>query len=289
MCNGKENLIMKKHLFTVIIVCVFLLGLSLLLYPTVSDWWNTFHQSRAVASYIEKVSTMEDDMYGNILNQAREYNSTVADKGVKFRLSDDELKKYESVLNITDSGIMGYVEIPKINCKLPIYHGIDDSVLQVAIGHIAGTSLPVGGESSHCVISGHRGLPSARLFTDIDKLNQGDTFAIHVLDETLYYEVDQIRIVKPEQTENIRITKGEDYCTLVTCTPYGVNSHRLLVRGHRLQNQKDSSVRVTADAIQYEPIIIVPFIALPILIVLIIIFIIRDRRRKRSILGRKIK
>lgn len=280
---------MKKHLFTVIIVCVFLLGLSLLLYPTVSDWWNTFHQSRAVASYIEKVSTMEDDEYNNILNQAREYNSTVADKGIKFRLSDDELKKYESVLNITDSGIMGYVEIPKINCKLPIYHGIDDSVLQVAIGHIAGTSLPVGGESSHCVISGHRGLPSARLFTDIDKLNQGDTFAIHVLDETLYYEVDQIRIVKPEQTENIRITKGEDYCTLVTCTPYGVNSHRLLVRGHRLQNQKDSSVRVTADAIQYEPIIIVPFIALPILIVLIIIFIIRGRRRKRSILGRKIK
>ena len=289
MCNGKENLIMKKHLFTVIIVCVFLLGLSLLLYPTVSDWWNTFHQSRAVASYIEKVSTMEDDEYNNILNQAREYNSTVADKGIKFRLSDDELKKYESVLNITDSGIMGYVEIPKINCKLPIYHGIDDSILQVAIGHIAGTSLPVGGESSHCVISGHRGLPSARLFTDIDKLNQGDTFAIHVLDETLYYEVDQIRIVKPEQTENIRITKGEDYCTLVTCTPYGVNSHRLLVRGHRLQNQKDSSVRVTADAIQYEPIIIVPFIALPILIVLIIIFIIRGRRRKRSILGRKIK
>lgn len=280
---------MKKHLFTVIIVCVFLLGLSLLLYPTVSDWWNTFHQSRAVASYIEKVSTMEDDEYNNILNQAREYNSTVADKGIKFRLSDDELKKYESVLNITDSGIMGYVEIPKINCKLPIYHGIDDSILQVAIGHIAGTSLPVGGESSHCVISGHRGLPSARLFTDIDKLNQGDTFAIHVLDETLYYEVDQIRIVKPEQTENIRITKGEDYCTLVTCTPYGVNSHRLLVRGHRLQNQKDSDVRVTADAIQYEPIIIVPFIALPILIVLIIIFIIRDRRRKRSILGRKIK
>ena len=280
---------MKKHLFTVIIVCVFLLGLSLLLYPTVSDWWNTFHQSRAVASYIEKVSTMEDDEYNNILNQAREYNSTVADKGIKFRLSDDELKKYESVLNITDSGIMGYVEIPKINCKLPIYHGIDDSILQVAIGHIAGTSLPVGGESSHCVISGHRGLPSARLFTDIDKLNQGDTFAIHVLDETLYYEVDQIRIVKPEQTENIRITKGEDYCTLVTCTPYGVNSHRLLVRGHRLQNQKDSSVRVTADAIQYEPIIIVPFIALPILIVLIIIFIIRGRRRKRSILGRKIK
>lgn len=280
---------MKKHLFTVIIVCVFLLGLSLLLYPTVSDWWNTFHQSRAVASYIEKVSTMEDDEYNNILNQAREYNSTVADKGIKFRLSDDELKKYESVLNITDSGIMGYVEIPKINCKLPIYHGIDDSILQVAIGHIAGTSLPVGGESSHCVISGHRGLPSARLFTDIDKLNQSDTFAIHVLDETLYYEVDQIRIVKPEQTENIRITKGEDYCTLVTCTPYGVNSHRLLVRGHRLQNQKDSSARVTADAIQYEPIIIVPFIALPILIVLIIIFIIRGRRRKRSILGRKIK
>ena len=160
------------------------------------------------------------------------------------------------MLNITDSGIMGYVEIPKINCKLPIYHGIDDSVLQVAIGHIAGTSLPVGGESSHCVISGHRGLPSARLFTDIDKLNQGDTFAIHVLDETLYYEVDQIRIVKPEQTENIRITKGEDYCTLVTCTPYGVNSHRLLVRGHRLQNQKDSDVRVTADAIQYERLLL---------------------------------
>lgn len=280
---------MKKHLFTVIIVCVFLFGLSLLLYPTVSDRWNTFHQSHAVASYIEKVSTMKDDEYNNILNQAREYNSTVTDKGIKFRLSDGELKQYESVLNITDSGIMGYVEIPKINCKLPIYHGIDDSVLQVAIGHIAGTSLPVGGESSHCVISGHRGLPSAMLFTDIDKLEQGDTFAIHVLDETLYYEVDRIRIVKPEQTKDLRITKGEDYCTLVTCTPYGVNSHRLLVRGHRLQNQKDSSVRVTADAIQYEPIIIVPIIALPILIVLIIIFFIRERLRKRSILGRKSK
>lgn len=280
---------MKKHLFTVIIICVFLLGLSLLLYPTVSDRLNSFHQARAVASYIEKVSTMEDDEYDDILNQAREYNSTVADKGIKLRLSEDELKKYEKVLNITDSGVMGYVEIPKISCKLPIYHGVDNSVLQVAIGHIAGTSLPVGGESSHCVISGHRGLPSARLFTDIDKLNQGDTFAIHVLDETYSYEVDQIRIVTPEKTEDLRITKGEDYCTLVTCTPYGVNSHRLLVRGHRVDSQKDSAVRVTADAIQYEPTIIIPIIALPILLVLIIIFIIRDRRKKRSILRRRIK
>ncbi|MGN0173284.1 MAG: class C sortase [Acutalibacteraceae bacterium] len=280
---------MKKHLSTIILICVFLIGLSLLLYPTVSDYLNSLHQSRAVASYIEKVSKIDDDEYKRILKQAREYNSTLADSGTKFKLSSDELKKYENILSITDSGIMGYVDIPKIDCKLPIYHGIDDSVLQVAIGHIAGTSLPVGGESSHCVISGHRGLPSARLFTDIDKLVEGDMFMLHVLDETLYYEVDQIRIVEPDKTDELKIINGKDYCTLVTCTPYGVNSHRLLVRGHRVINPKDGDTRVTADAIQIEPIIVVPIVALPILVVLIIIFLVHDNHKKRKASRRKVK
>lgn len=273
---------MRKRITTVILICVFLIGLSLLLYPTVSDYINSLHQSRAVASYVKEVSQMSDNEYERQLKQAKDYNSTLADSGTKFKLSDSELKKYENTLNITDSGIMGYVEIPEIDCKLPIYHGIDDAVLQVAIGHLAGTSLPVGGESSHCVISGHRGLPRARLFTDIDKLTEGDIFMLHVLDETLSYEVDQIRIVTPDQTDDLRIVKGEDYCTLVTCTPYGVNSHRLLVRGHRIPNAQEGDVRVSADAIQIEPIIVAPIVALPILLALIAAVLIHDRRKKRK-------
>lgn len=278
---------MRKRLSTIVLICVFLIGLSLLLYPTVSDYWNSFRQSRAVASYAENVAKISDDEYKRIMKQAQDYNSTLADSGTKFSLTDSELEKYKQVLDITDTGIMGYVEIPSIDCTLPIYHGIDNEILQVAVGHIAGTSLPVGGESTHCVISGHRGLPSAKLFTDIDKLAQGDIFMLHVLDETLTYEIDQIRIVKPEQTDDLRIVNGKDYCTLVTCTPYGVNSHRLLVRGHRVPNPNESDVRITADAIQIEPVIIAPIVALPILTILVVIIVIHDKRKKRKDFRRK--
>ena len=233
---------MKKHLPTIVLVLVFLTGLSLLLYPTVSDYWNSFHQTRAIASY------MDDDRYEKMLEEARAYNAKLAEKSNRFILSEEEQEEYNRLLDVTGSGIMGYVEIPSIDCSLPIYHGTDEGVLQIAIGHIAGSSLPVGGKGTHCVTSGHRGLPSAKLFTNLDELKEGDTFMLHVLDETLTYEVDRILIVEPDDVSNLEIDPDQDYCTLVTCTPYGINTHRLLVRGHRIANMEDdASVRVTAD------------------------------------------
>ena len=178
---------------------------------------------------------------------------------------------------------MGYIEIPSIDVHLPIYHGTDDAVLQIAVGHLEWTSLPVGGESTHCVLSGHRGLPSARLFTDLDQLKEGDYFMLNILDETLTYEVDQIRIVEPQETDDLLIVEGEDLVTLVTCTPYGINTHRMLVRGRRIATEEVRAVRrVTADAIQIEPIIVAPFVALPILLVLLIVLLIPKRRRRKE-------
>ena len=180
---------------------------------------------------------------------------------------------------------MGYIEIPSIDVMLPIYHGTSEEVLQTAIGHIEGSSLPIGGPSTHCVISGHRGLPSARLFTDIDQLSEGDTFTLLVLDETLTYEVDQIRIVEPDDTSLLTIEEGQDLCTLVTCTPYGVNSHRLLVRGHRVENQETAGVlRITADAMMIDSRYVAPVIAVPILIIVILVMVLRPlgRRKKKG-------
>lgn len=260
----------KKHLIDLILVTTLLVGLGLLLYPTVSDTWNKYHQSHAIANYAEQVANIDDSHYREMLLGAVEYNRKL-DKNT-FVVPDEADKKiYEETLDITGSGIMGYIEIQKIKCSLPIYHGTSDAVLQSAIGHIEGTSLPVGGESTHCVLSGHRGLPSAKLFTDLDKMEKGDKFVIRVLDETLTYEVDQILIVEPQDVSPLSIIEGEDYCTLVTCTPYGVNSHRLLVRGHRVENETESfTIRVTADAIQIDTVIVAPFVAIPILIILIL-------------------
>ena len=257
---------MKRHMITIVLIVAFLGGLGLLLYPTVSDWWNSHHQSRAVSTYMEAVAQIDDNRYDQIWNEAHAYNAELARKEMDFKLNDEQLEAYNSLLNITGNGIMGYVDIPAINVTLPIYHGTDESVLQIAIGHIAGTSLPVGGESTHCVISGHRGLPSAKLFTDIDKLVVGDLFTLNVLDEVLTYEVDQIRIVLPHEVDDLRIEAGKDYCTMVTCTPYGINTHRLLVRGHRIETKADArEVRVTADALQVDEKMVALFIAAPLL------------------------
>lgn len=228
---------MKKSVCfsSVILILLLIVGVSLLLYPTVSDYWNSFHQSRAVASYTKRVTDMKNEDYQCLRTEADAYNQTLQHGGEPFVLSSEEQRTYEKILDVTGTGIMAYIEIPKIRCELPIYHGTEEAILQVAIGHIPGSSLPVGGASTHCVLSGHRGLPSARLFTDLDQLAEGDTFFIHVLDDTLTYEVDQILTVEPEEIEELRIQAGEDYCTLVTCTPYGVNTHRLLVRGHRIE------------------------------------------------------
>ena len=276
---------MKKktnNLITVFLFLVLFAGLSLLLYPTVSDYWNSFHQSRAIASYAEKVAEVDNHTYEKLWADAVAYNRSLLDNPGRYDMTDEEREKYGKLLNVSGNGIIGYIEIPKINCSLPIYHGIDDAVLQIAVGHIAGTSLPVGGESTHCVLSGHRGLPRARLFTDLDQLVEGDIFMIRVLNETLTYEVDQIRIVLPYEMSDLEIEKGKDYCTLVTCTPYGVNSHRLLVRGHRIENQKEAqSVQVTADAIQIEPLLVAPVVAIPILLILLIILLLPKQSTKK--------
>lgn len=227
---------MKKHITTILFIITLLAGLSLLLYPTVSDWWNSFHQSRAIAGYSEAVSGLDAESYEAWWAKARQYNEDLSHKEDRYRMTKEEGAEYEAQLDVAGNGIMGYIEIPRIKCSLPIYHGTDEAVLQIAVGHIAGTSLPVGGEGSHCVLSGHRGLPSAKLFTDLDQMGEGDLFMLHVLDETLAYEVDQITVVLPEEVNDLELVKGEDYCTLVTCTPYGINSHRLLVRGRRTEN-----------------------------------------------------
>ena len=198
-----------------------------------SNLWNQAHQSRAIATYSKQVEKLDDSENKKMLKAARKYNKSLLKKSDHWKLSKKDKKKYESLLDVSGTGIMGYIEVPKIDCSLPIYHGTDEGALQIAIGHLEGSSLPVGGKNTHCVLSGHRGLPSARLFTDLDQMEEGDLFYLHVLGQTLAYKVDQIKVVLPEDTDDIQIVEGKDYVTLLTCTPYGINSHRLLVRGER--------------------------------------------------------
>lgn len=261
----------KQNFITILLVFILLVGLAMLSYPTVSDYWNSFHQSKAVAGYVEKVEDLSKADYSRMLSDAEVYNKTL-DQGVipDLNINKPTEDTYNQTLDIDGSGIMAYVEIPKLNTIMPIYHGTDDSVLQVAIGHIPGTSLPVGGLGTHSVISGHRGLPSAKLFTDIDQLVEGDTFLIQVLDQTLTYEVDQILTVTPDDVSALEIDSQQDYVTLVTCTSYGVNSHRLLVRGHRIENEMKQA-RVTSEATQVKPILVAPFVGLILLMILFIV------------------
>lgn len=270
---------MKKKTANIILILMFLAGLSLLLYPTVSDYWNSMHASQAVANYAEKVKDLSREQYGKMLQEAKAYNKMLAQSGGGYTLSKRQEAAYESILDVTGTGIMGYIEIPTIHISLPIYHGIEDSVLQIAVGHLEWSSLPVGGKSTHCVLSGHRGLPSAKLFTNLDQLVEGDTFVIRVLDEVLTYEVDQILIVEPSDVSALTIEEGKDLCTLVTCTPYGINSHRLLVRGHRVANQTEG-IRVTSDAIQIDPLLVAPVVALPMLLALLIVLLVSGKKRK---------
>ena len=273
---------MRKHIPTILLLSVFLVGLSLLLYPTVSDQWNKLHQTRAISNYVEEVADLDNDTYERLWAEAESYNTALPGRADRMKPTGEEHNAYQSQLNISGSGIMGYIEIPTIGCALPIYHGTEESVLQIAVGHIEGSSLPIGGSTTHCVLSGHRGLPSARLFTDLDKLTEGDTFLLHILDETLTYEVDQIQIIEPHEVDALRIEEGKDYCTLMTCTPYGINSHRLLVRSHRIGTQEGSkTIRITADARQIEPVIVAPMVAVPILLILLILLLVKSRRKSR--------
>ena len=273
--------LIKKHFTTILLVLILLTGVSLLLYPTVSDYWNSFHQSQAIASYVEAVAEIDNTDYEKMWQEAVAYNEKLKDNSGRWMPTDEELEEYERLLNVSDTGIMGYIEIPKIKVSLPIYHGTDEAILQIAIGHIPGSSLPVGGKGTHCVVSGHRGLPSAKLFTDLDQLEEGDLFMMRILDETLTYEVDQVRIVEPEELSDLEIDEDKDLCTLVTCTPYGINSHRFLVRGHRVENLKEDTIRVTADAQQIDPVMVAPAVAVPLILLLGIGAWIGGRRRRR--------
>ena len=266
---------------TVFLVLLLLAGVSLLLYPSLSDYWNSMHQTRAIASYAETVSQLDTAQYDEMWKAAQDYNRSLAQRETAFALTDEQKAAYESLLDVSGLGVMVYIEIAEIDCSLPIYHGTEESVLQVAVGHLEWSSLPVGGEGTHCVLSGHRGLPSAKLFTNLDKLAVGDTFLLRVLDEVLTYEVDQILIVEPEQVDALGIVPGEDYCTLVTCTPYGINTHRLLVRGHRVENTPEAArMHVTADATQFDPLLVAPVLAIPVLLLLLMILLVPKRRRK---------
>ena len=268
-----------NHITTIVLVLILLVGLSLLLYPSVSDYWNSFHSSRAISAYAEDVANLDEVQYEEMWSAARAYNRALAERSTNFALSDAQKEEYEKLLDISGVGIMGYLEIPELNMSLPIYHGTEESVLQIAAGHLEWSSLPVGGESSHCVISGHRGLPSVKLFTYLDKLQEGDVFVLRVLDEVLTYEVDQIRVVEPSQVSDLEIVEGSDLCTLVTCTPYGINTHRLLVRGHQIENiQESQTIRVTSDAMQIEPLIVAPIVATPVLLLLLVLLLLPKRK-----------
>ena len=274
---------MKNKLTTILLILALFAGLSLLLYPTVSDYWNSLHASQAVTDYAENVRNLEAEKYQQVLQDARNYNQRLSYRHTTFALSEEELGAYDALLDISGTGVMGYIEIPAINISLPVYHGTEEGVLQIAVGHLEWSSLPVGGADTHCVLSGHRGLPSAKLFTNLDKLVVGDKFIMRVLDEVLTYEVDQILIVEPTDVSALMIEAGKDLCTLITCTPYGINSHRLLVRGHRIENQEEAqAIRVTSDAIQIEPLIVAPAVALPMLLVLLVILLVSGGKTKSA-------
>ena len=274
---------MKKHFFSIAIFIMFIVGLSVLLYPAISEYINFKHASRVISEYNEKLSDSSEDELNAVFAKAEDYNKRLHDSPSAF-FEPSLVSGYKDTLDITGTGIMGYIDIDRINVELPIYHGISKELLQVGVGHLTGTSLPVGGESTHCVLSGHRGLPSAKLFTDLDELEIGDTFTITILDRRFTYEVDQIKTVLPEEFDDLRIADGKDYCTLLTCTPYGINTHRLLVRGVRTENteEKKIGVFVKNEAFRIDPLIVAPIAAVPLLIITFTLIFISDKRQRKK-------
>ncbi|WP_303788225.1 class C sortase [Ruminococcus flavefaciens] len=273
---------MKKHFFSIVIFIMFIVGLSVLLYPAISEYLNSKHASKVISEYNEMLSDSSDDELDELFARAEDYNKRLRENPSAF-FDPSLVSDYEDCLNFTGSGLMGYIDIDRINVELPIYHGIEKTVLQIGAGHMPGSSLPIGGDSTHCVLSGHRGLPSAKLFTDLDEIEIGDTFTITILNRCFTYEVDQIKIVLPEEFDDLRTVEGKDYCTLLTCTPYGINTHRLLVRGVRTDNAvtKKAGVFVKNEAFRIDPLIVAPIAAVPLLIVMFILIFISDKRQKK--------
>lgn len=273
---------MRKHLTTIIIIVMFIVGLSVLLYPAVSNYINQKHASRVISEYNDKSEKMRNDEIEKIFAKAQDYNRRLEKEPGGF-YNPARVSGYSETLDISGTGIMGYVDIDRIGVELPIYHTVDDSVLSIGAGHLEGTSLPVGGESTHCVLSGHRGLPSAKLFTDLDELEQGDEFTITVLNKKLTYRIDQIKTVLPTETDDLQIVKGKDYCTLMTCTPYGINSHRLILRGVRIETAEEKpGVFVKNEAFVIDPLVVTPIVATPMLVIVLVFVIVKDRRAKKK-------
>ncbi len=287
----------KSHrVSNLVLVLILLTGAVIMAYPSFSEYWNSLHQSRAIMGYAQRVAELTNEEYETIWSAALDYNERLPELPNRWLVDHDENLKadYETQLNADGTGNMGYITIPKINVNLPLYHGTTDSVLQTSIGHIAGTSLPAGSThsneedflipdfASHCVLSGHRGLPSARLFSDLDAMEVGDIFYLTILDQTLTYEVDRITVIEPEEMEELEIIPGRDLCTLMTCTPYGINTHRLLVRGSRIENEKKKlNVRITADGLRIDPLYVAPFIAVPVLVLMVLwVLVMTGGRRK---------
>ncbi len=267
------------NISTIALVAIFFVGLSVLLYPTISDFWNEKRQSQAIINYDELIVDLAPEDYSAIFDKADNYNKKIRNMQFPFLNYKNIEDEYYSTLDVNDDGMMGYITIEKIKVQLPVYHGTSDKVLNSAVGHVEGSSLPIGGKSTHAVLSAHRGLPSAKLFTNLDKLEIGDVFTIRILDRTVTYQVDQILIVLPHETENLNIVSGEDYCTLVTCTPYGINTHRMLVRGTRIENiEPDRVINVITEAYQIDPLLVTPAVAAPMLGLLLILLIVKSRK-----------
>ena len=267
------------NLSTIALVAIFFVGLSVLLYPTISDFWNEKRQSQAIINYDELIVDIDPEDYSALFDKADNYNKKIRNMQFPFLNHKNIKDEYLSTLDVNGDGLMGYITIEKIKVQLPVYHGTSDKVLNSAVGHVEGSSLPVGGESTHAVLSAHRGLPSAKLFTNLDKMEIGDIFTIRILDRTVTYQVDQILIVLPHETENLNIVSGEDYCTLVTCTPYGINTHRMLVRGTRIENiEPDRVINVITEAYQIDPLLVTPAVAAPMLGLLLIMLIVKSRK-----------
>jgi sortase A len=276
----------KKQIPNIIFGVIFLVGLAIFLYPSVSNYINSKHQSRAITNYQTALENVSEEDYSRFWQEARKYNEELASKPMKLSLNEEELQEYNRILDPTGTGVMGFIEIENIGVNLPIYHGTEESVLQVGIGHLEGTSFPTGTIGTHAVLSGHRGLPSSKLFSDLDQMIVGDTFLLHIMDQTFAYQVDQITIVLPEEVQGLAIDNDQDYVTLVTCTPYGVNTHRLLVRAKRVDYNEETKIIVPADATRYGNIVVAPFIAAPVLVIAFIVYLVMTskwfRNRKRA-------
>ena len=266
---------MKRNKIGILLVLMLFVGVCGLLYPSVSQYWNSKTQTRAVEDYRALLESLQPQDYAAFFEEAAAYNDAL--RALPSPLTDyHQISGYNDTLRVKGSDIMGYVTVPKMGVEIPLYHGVSAEVLNIACGHLEGTSLPIGGESTHCVLSAHRGLPHAKLFTDLDKMEVGDTFQLTVLNQTLTYQVDQIKIVRPNESDDIQIVPGEDFCTLLTCTPYGINSHRLLVRGTRIENPP-TTLHVTSNAYRIDSLVATPVVAAPILLILLIVLMVKYR------------